>query len=232
VNISIVSGTGELFDYTESIHGQSFNIPRVRSASFKISTTTKVVAILNNVYNLGNASPTSQYSITKANPSDIAFIVNNGKLTSGSLASTNLDIEFNIDNLDDIENTLVNEINFINGAKISGNIAKLGKFTSLSILRLWQENESKRTITGDIIDFVNKQRYFNRTSAVITFKWLSLTNIKLHGAKIPLDDEGTLEWTANYIIVRGGTSNVIYSYGASAEQIAEWENDGYTVTQV
>lgn len=227
ITVSIIEGTGVLYSYSEAVSGQEYVLEKIANSSFKISTTTDVKLKVTSPFDMNSIM--EMPLVTLEPIYNLVDIVNYGSYITEIKRGVG-DSVIDIDEISDSEKPTVTTISSASsGGALRGDVKKLGVFTSVTFLRLWEENASDRHIHGNLIDFVTVQKGFNRSQAVITCKWLSSTNILLNNTKPDLGNEGTIEWDSNYIIVRGETSMKIYSYNASSAQIEQWEQQGYEV---
>jgi hypothetical protein len=235
--LEIIKGTGLLTNFTQTTSGQFFTYPAINNASCRITTETEILLKASNIYDIGDIYgifmiDNVPLEIVSMSVSSLEELINNSDNVRAIIGVKGGHV-FDINKFTDAEKPTLDTINCnTKNGTIKGDIQKLGCFTGLTNLRIWESTENYRLVHGDIVNFINKQKSNGRTSAIIAAKWLSQTNVKFHDATPITADQGSIEWTDDYMILRDSGLKVIQSYGASTAQISAWENDGYTVTQV
>lgn len=145
------------------------------------------------------------------------------------------DLEGNLSSLSEL--TKVTSIDFTRNTpgNLTGNIASLAKLTSLTNISFFNAG----TFTGSYDEFVYGQVDNGRASARIKIHALPI--YKFFDTTLPNVTMGYLEWnTKAKIIIYATLSNQddyttasrIFAYGATAEEIAAWEQAGKTVVIV
>lgn len=120
-----------------------------------------------------------------------------------------------------------------NHTNIIGTTQDLGKLTSLSVCYV-----NRDTMSGTIEEFVATQINGGRLSVSSPVFIGNLTKFATFGGQYYNDANCLVTWESNnkIVVYAGGTSiaacTYVYAKGATAEEIAAWEQDGKTVVVV
>lgn len=117
---------------------------------------------------------------------------------------------------------------------VTGTVSELGKMTGLIDIDI-----DETGITGDIVDYVSSAVDCGRTTANPFYFYYVLKDLKFNGTKYDVYTRNCyIGWSSKtkITVYVGGNSyaqsTTIYALGATAEEIAAWEQAGKTVIQV